>query len=204
MTAALKKIKKNGRDRLIATSLKLFSKKGFHACSVREICDAAKANVSLISFHFGGKVGLLDAVFEELIERDFNKIDEVLLSVNSVVDLKIRLNIFLNNYIDFSIKHADVISLYLEELERGNKHAVEILPKTYGKIWKSLNIFLQSAQDQKLIDESLDVKILAFQILAPINHLIRSRRTALITSFFSLEDEKFKKRLIEQIIKAVF
>lgn len=204
MTATLKKIKKNGRDRLIATSLKLFSQKGFHACSVREICDIAKANVSLISFYFGGKVGLLDAILEELTESDFNKINEVICSVNSVVDFTVRLNIFLNGYIDFSIKHADVIGLYLEELERGNKYAVEILPKTYGKIWKSLNVFLQSAQDQKIIDESLDVKILAFQILAPINHLIRSRHNPLMTSFFSFEDEKIKKKFIEQIIKTIF
>jgi TetR/AcrR family transcriptional regulator, regulator of cefoperazone and chloramphenicol sensitivity len=202
MTAVYKGLKKSGRDRLIAASLKLFSHKGFHACSVREICEAAKANISLVSFHFGGKEGLLDVIFEELIEQDFNRLNESLSTVSSKEDLKIRLNVFLVNYVEFSIKHGDVISLYLEELERGNKQAVEILPKTYGKLWQTLNQFLQLAKDKKIIDESIDVEIQAFQILSPINHLIRSRYTSSRTTMFSLKDESFRKKLVNQIVKS--
>ena len=76
--STFKKLKETGRDRLIASSLKLFSQKGFHGCSIREICDAAKANISLISFHFGGKEGLLEVIFEELREKDFEDIEKFL------------------------------------------------------------------------------------------------------------------------------
>lgn len=196
-----KDMKLTGRDRLIAASLKLFSHKGFHACSIREICEAVKANISLISFHFGGKEGLLDVIFGELIEHDFNQMEQAFSHVASKEDLKIRLRLFLENYVSFSIKHTDVINLYLEELERGNQKALDRLPHTYGKLWKSFLAFLKSAQDQGYLDKDLDVEILAFQVLAPINHLIRSRRTSSRTTLLSLEDEALRKKLLDQIIK---
>lgn len=201
MTAVLKNLKTTSRDRLIAASLKLFSNKDFHGCSIREICDAAKANISLISFHFGGKEGLLDAIFDKLVEHDFNKLEASLSNPTSVEDVKIRLNLFLNAYIDFSIKHCDVVSLFLEELERGNSQAVNILPKTYTKLWNSLTAFLKEAQEKKLISEDLDIEISAFQILSPINHLIRSRRTSLRTTKLALDDDNFRKKLLDQLVR---
>lgn len=204
MTAIVKKSKENGRDRLIAASLKLFATKGFHACSIREICEVAKANISLVSFHFGGKEGLLDTIFEELVEQDFNKLEIHLKDPTSVEEVKIRLELFLNAYVDFSIKHGDVISLYLEELERGNPQAMSIMPKTYGKLWNSLIAFFSEAQAKNLIDQSLDAEIVAFQILSPINHLIRSRRTSSRTTNFSLIDDEFRKKFLTQIVRASF
>jgi AcrR family transcriptional regulator len=199
MNSEAKKLKIPSRDRLIAASLKLFSNKGYHGCSIREICDKANANISLISFHFGGKEGLLDAIFDKLVEQDFNKIELSLSAPTSKEDVLIRLDHFLNSYIDFSIKHSDVIGLYLEELERGNPQTVDILPKTYGKIWNSLTSFLKEAQDKNLISEDLDANITAFQILAPINHLIRSKRSTNRTTTFSLEDGDFRKKFLSQM-----
>jgi AcrR family transcriptional regulator len=200
MTSSLKKLKETGRDRLIAASLKLFSNKGFHACSIREICEAAKANISLVSFHFGGKEGLLDVIFEELTAADFAKLESLLTPVTSKEEMKIRLRIFFENYIDFAIKHGDVISLYLDELEKGNPQALERLPQTFEKTWKAINHFLQDAQDQKLISEEVNIEILSYQIMAPINHLLRTRFTSKQITLFSLSNEEFRQKLLGQII----
>lgn len=202
MTTEIKKTKENGRDRLIAASLKLFAEKGYHACSIREICEEAKANISLVSFHFGGKEGLLDTIFEGLEEKDFDKLEVLLVKPNSEEDLKICLKHFLHDYVDYSIHHGDVISLYLEELERGNPQAIEIQPKTYGKLWNSLIDFLKIAQERKLIEAKVDTEIMAFQILAPINHLIRSRRSSSRVTNFSLENESFREKFLAQIVRA--
>ena len=202
-TAPLKKIKETGRDRLIASSLKLFSQKGFHGCSIREICDAAKANVSLVSFHFGGKDGLLDVIFEEIAANDFSEMESYLQNPLTKEDMKIRLELFINSYVDFYLKHPDVVSLYLEELERGHHQAMEILPVTFGKIWKSLVRFLKEAQENKLIIEKIDAKILAYQIISPVSHLMRSRKSSYVNSLFTLDDEKFRKQIILQIVETI-
>ncbi len=58
-------MEKDTRLKLIETATSLFAKKGFAAVSVRELARAAGANVAAISYHFGGKEGLYQAVLEE-------------------------------------------------------------------------------------------------------------------------------------------
>ena len=53
------------RSKLIAASTPLFAEKGFNGVGVREIANAAGANLSMISYYFGGKEGLYAAVLSK-------------------------------------------------------------------------------------------------------------------------------------------
>lgn len=54
------------RSKLIAAATPLFAKKGLHGVSVRELAKAGNANVSTISYYFGSKLGLYEAVLREV------------------------------------------------------------------------------------------------------------------------------------------
>lgn len=54
------------RSRIFNTARTIFSQKG-HNATVREICNAANANVSAVNYHFGNKNRLLAAVLEEFL-----------------------------------------------------------------------------------------------------------------------------------------
>jgi AcrR family transcriptional regulator len=45
----------------------LFAEQGYAATSLRHIGEAAGLNPALVSYHFGGKFGLLEAVFEQAL-----------------------------------------------------------------------------------------------------------------------------------------
>jgi len=49
----------NTKSSLIRAAQLLFARYGFAATSVKQIADKAGVNVSLVSYHFGGKEGLL-------------------------------------------------------------------------------------------------------------------------------------------------
>ena len=53
------------RATLIAVATPLFAEKGFHGVSVRELAKAARMNLSMISYYFGGKEALYAAVLTE-------------------------------------------------------------------------------------------------------------------------------------------
>jgi AcrR family transcriptional regulator len=53
------------RERLLYAALRLFAASGFERTSVREIAQAAGANVSAVGYYFGDKAGLYRAAFFE-------------------------------------------------------------------------------------------------------------------------------------------
>ncbi len=55
----------HARAHLLHAALRLFSEKGFAKTSIRDIAQAAGANVAAISYYFGDKAGLYKAVFTE-------------------------------------------------------------------------------------------------------------------------------------------
>ncbi|TDP55588.1 TetR family transcriptional regulator [Bacteriovorax stolpii] len=200
----MKKTKENGRDRLIASALKLFSEKSFHAVSVREICDDAHANPSLISFHFGGKDSLLEVIFEEeLLSSSFQDMVNILTTPTSIIDMEVKLSLYLQSYVNFYLENKEVVSIYLEELEKGHDLARRILSQTYGKIWDRLHLFIQEAQSQNFIKPDWDSKIVCFQIISPFFCLIRSRSTNLRRAECTLDDGEFTKKLIKQIVCSI-
>lgn len=54
------------RRSLIAAATPLFASKGLNGVSVRELARAGGANVAMISYYFGGKAGLYEAVVREV------------------------------------------------------------------------------------------------------------------------------------------
>ena len=49
------------KDRILTSAVGLFAGQGYSSTSVRQICDAAGANVASVNYHFGSKRGLYDA-----------------------------------------------------------------------------------------------------------------------------------------------
>lgn len=56
------------RATLIDTGARLFAQHGYAAVSMRTLAAEAAVNLATISYHFGGKAGLYEAIIEEIIE----------------------------------------------------------------------------------------------------------------------------------------
>jgi AcrR family transcriptional regulator len=57
------------RGRLLSAGERLFAERGFKKVTVRDICRAARANVALVNYHFGDKLGLYREVMQTAIDR---------------------------------------------------------------------------------------------------------------------------------------
>jgi AcrR family transcriptional regulator len=57
------------RDRLLSAALELLAQRGQEGVTLREITDAAGANVAAVSYHFGSLQALCDAAIEYALER---------------------------------------------------------------------------------------------------------------------------------------
>ena len=57
------------KQKILKTATRLFGQKSFDGVSVREICKEANVNVSMISYYFGGKQELYNAILTNLVEK---------------------------------------------------------------------------------------------------------------------------------------
>ena len=58
-------------QRLIAAAERLFAEQGVGAVSLRAVMQAAQANVASVHYHFGSKRGLVVALLEDRLLRDW-------------------------------------------------------------------------------------------------------------------------------------
>ncbi len=57
-------IRNSTKARILDAAEKLFAENGFDGTSVRAICSAAQANVAAVHYHYKGKEGVVEAIFE--------------------------------------------------------------------------------------------------------------------------------------------
>ena len=136
----------NSKQKILNAATKLFAHKGFDAVSVREICKEANANLCLISYHFGGKQELYNAIIDDLIEKQTQYANAFLdFSVNPRTLKKQEqielLYTVLDKFIDFFYSKItnDLILLLLKEQQsphcRMKTPAFEYLKKLIGAVF---------------------------------------------------------------------
>lgn len=136
----------NSKQKILSAATKLFAHKGFDAVSVREICKEANANLCLISYHFGGKQELYNAIIDDLIEKQTRYANTFLdFSVNPRTLKKQEqielLYTVLDKFIDFFYSKItnDLILLLLKEQQnpdcRMKTPAFEYLKKLIGAVF---------------------------------------------------------------------
>ncbi len=56
------------RDRILDAAEGLFAEQGFHLTTLRQITEAAAANLAAVNYHFGSKQALIGAVFRRRLD----------------------------------------------------------------------------------------------------------------------------------------
>ncbi|MDA3961711.1 MAG: TetR family transcriptional regulator [Planctomycetota bacterium] len=82
------------RQTLIDVASTLFAEQGFDGVSLRTITDAAATNVAAVSYHFGGKDGLIEAVmaavFTPINDERISRLDAALASGTADLETLVR------------------------------------------------------------------------------------------------------------------
>ena len=104
------------RARLVRAATELFSQRGFAEVGVREVANAAGVTPAMVSYYFGDKLGLyeamLDSVFQGLLER----VTELAGRAASGEDGEDRLSAFVRMHIETLAQDPWVPQLILREV----------------------------------------------------------------------------------------
>ena len=126
---------------ILEVAEKLFSEKGFEGTSIRDISKHAKINIAMVSYYFGSKERLLEALIiyktsdlklklENLLQENLEPVEKV----NKLIEIYItRINcnkgIFRVLHFEINAKRREKSFIAFTELKRGNLKSVESIIK---------------------------------------------------------------------------
>ncbi len=146
---------------LLNAATRIFSVKGFAASTVQDIARAAGVNVSLISYHFGGKESLFRSCLESFAIQNLDIAAEVLKIPPSQEEMRIRLEVFSDRVLNLYLEHPDACRILLRDIELERELNRDIFVKTFLKAVQSLESFFISAKKGGLLAEWVEPMLLA-------------------------------------------
>ena len=189
------------RDRLIKAAIPLFARKGFEGTSIKELAQEAGVNVSLVSYHFGGKEGLYRACLEEFGRERLAVAERLLQAPQSLEEFTIRLKMFMEEVMSCHCDQSEITLIIHRELEMNTPAMKEVFAQTFLKSFTTLVRFFESAQKNTILDNSADPEVMAALMLGSIFNT--GRMDCINREYFSntIQDPKYRARILKQILQ---
>lgn len=150
---ALSEIK--ARKKLVESALKLFSQKGYHAVSVREIAKASGQNIAMVSYYFGGKEGLYQAILQEYISAATTEIKKVFLAKPTVemtsASFRDGIRSVIAVMVEMKLKNPEVVVLLQREKLNGLPFAKEMHKQYISPLTEQVVERFKLAEKKKII-----------------------------------------------------
>lgn len=179
------------RLKLLVSAKYLFSTMGFDKTSIRDIANHAQVNSSMISYYFGGKEGMINAIFEAF----FPKVD----SCTEIIDPIRQLEQIIRRIIDIR-KNDPMLVDFLHREIVSRKNMVIIKPYI-EPTWNDIRALLVDGKSKGYFEfDSVDVafKYIQASMSYPYHHNVLSSDDQKI----ELSDE-FTDELIQLIMKGI-
>lgn len=192
------------KKRLITAARTLFAKKGYDATSVKDISKAAHLNVSLVSYHFGGKEGLFKACLEQFGQERLETARQVLTPPDSIADMQTKLKEFLEKMILCQLDYPEVIQIIHREAHTNRSFMEPILKNFFLKTFLVLVDFIQIALQKQLIATWVNPTLCANYIFSTLLHLSRIEKINQKYFNLSIADSQYRHQAIDQIIRIYF
>jgi AcrR family transcriptional regulator len=201
---AIKKTPDDTKELLIEAAKHLFAKKGFAGTSVKDIADRAEVNVSLISYHFGGKENLYRACLEPFVEEKIRFFERNILRPSSAEDFRFRLKLFIEEVIKSEFDQHEPGCIIRRDVEMDDPIIMEIFKKTIAKLFEQLVTFFKSGQEQGYLRDDLDARTVSLLFMGGIQHALRTDNLRKKFYGITLRDEKQRKIFIETSLEMFF
>lgn len=101
------------RSHILETARQLFASRGFEGASIRDIAEVAKVNISAISYYFGSKDKLLEALFDDGAEIISSSNESIL--QNTEIGYKEKMNLFITHQVERAITNQQFYRLIISE-----------------------------------------------------------------------------------------
>lgn len=154
-------------DKIIATAIPLFAKKGFVAVSIREIADAAQVNSSAISYYFKGKEGLYQAV----LEKTFSPVNELVKTAKVLSSLTAieRITMYAKNIAIIHHERPFLTRFMMSELANPTPSGELVIKKNIAQLYEFIYSSLRTGVDAGELSPDLNLSYATISLAGIMN-----------------------------------
>lgn len=178
---------------------RLFSEKGFNGTSVRDIAEVADVNLAMISYYFGSKEKLLEALFAHRAQN-----------------LRVQLQSLVNNKEMPSMdKVYHLIDYYLDRFQKNqcfhrimareqvvhtSGHVSDLILNLKRTNLELVKLLIQEGQRRGQFKKNIDITLVMSSLIGTVNHVLTTQHYYKeLTNQQSLSDEQFEKYMRKKL-----
>jgi AcrR family transcriptional regulator len=163
------------QKQIMDKALEVFAGKGYEVSSVRDIAQHADVNVAMISYYFGSKEKLLEAIFKQRTAYMQNAIETIIHSKTHNEWEKV--DQLIDTYITVITKNSAFHKLMMREqvlIKDGPlfQYIKEMKSKNAGL----LEIAVRAGQKAGIFQKNVDLSMLAATLLGSVNYVLMNHK----------------------------
>lgn len=184
---------------IINAAEKLFAVTGFDGTSVRDIAQEANVNVAMISYYFGSKEKLMEAVFEQRTNNLRLKVENILQN-DQLTQLQ-KVNILIDDYVDKFIHQQVFHKIMMREqlVEKGTVIA-GLIHEMKKSTLSSIKKLIHEGQKSGEFKKNIDVVMMTTTMVGTVSHMITSQNFYKeCHNLGNLSDQEFQKLMRKRL-----
>ncbi len=184
---------------IVETAEELFAIKGFKGTSVRDIAQKAKINLSMISYYFGSKEKLLEAVFIYRGEKSLLGLKQI--TEKSDITAIEKINLIIDSYIEkvFSQQYYQRI-FAREQVMSNSKKITELILQIKKNNQELIGRLVKEGQDKGEFKRSIDIPLMMTTLIGTATHMVTTKYYHKeLSNSGHLSDEIFQQQIKERL-----
>lgn len=192
---------------ILEAAEKLFADKGFEGTSVRDIAEGAGVNLAMISYYFGSKEKLMEAMFTYRSSSSLMQLEEMVQDNTHTPIQKVEK--LIDRYIDKLLNHQCFLRIMVrEQMVNNNGSIAESLQEVKRRNQALIKELIAQGQRNGDFKKHVDVPLLMITLVGTITHLLTTQHFYKeINNLQSLTEEEFQKHIRKKLshhLKAIF
>jgi len=160
---------------IIETAEKLFSTNGYSGTSVRDISEAASVNLAMISYYFGSKEKLLEALFQHRSDHVRMRIEALL--ADSTLEPWQKMEVLVDEYIDRLLAKEQFYKIMIcEQSMEKNQVVMDMVKEMKGRNATAISELILDGQSKGAFRKDIDVVLMMDTMVGTIMQTLISKQ----------------------------
>ncbi len=184
---------------ILEAAEKLFAVGGFDGTSVRDIAQKAGVNIAMISYYFGSKEKLMEAVFEKRTVSMRTKINNML--ENSDYTALQKVNILIDDYVDKFLQQQEFHKIMTREqmINKDNNIAC-LIHETKKRNFELIKKLINEGQKNGEFKKNIDVVMMMITLIGTLSQLTTTQHFYReINNMKDMPDAEFQKHIRKKL-----